>query len=510
MIYVILGQTASGKTGLATKLARELQLPLIGADAFQMYKELNVGSAKPTAEELEGIENYLIGSNSVTDKVSVKYYQEECRKLLDRFQAEGKDVILSGGTFLYVRAAIYPYEFIQEEENPDDGLDKLSKEEAYKKLQELDPQSAAKLDMNNQRRVVRALRICASGQKKSEIINKPLKLLYPAKFLAVALDKDEGNKRIDQRVDKMFADGLVAEVKSLEKEFDVNSLTAFQAIGYKEIIQGEKDNLTESQMADLVKQDTHQYAKRQRTFLRHQFPGLKWLKGEDLVKYVEFDSARRKRNKASIPPKALAGIEKSKVAVIGLGGVGSIVAQGLVRLGVYDLTLIDKDVVDPSNLNRQVLYDLDDIGKKKAEAAKAHLLKLDPLADIAAEDSFYKDELLEGGFDFVFDCIDDGPAKAAIYKYCLEHQIKTVAATGSGLRTDATKFRLGSLAQTGEPLARKFKEELKKIGIEDFAKVDVAYSAETPEKRIQKDIGSNIAAPNSEGLALLTFFISCF
>jgi tRNA dimethylallyltransferase len=508
MIYVILGQTASGKTDLALALARELQLPLIGADAFQMYDELNIGSAKPQKDELAGIDYHLIGDVSVKEHLSVKYYQDHCRALLDKYAAEGKDVILSGGTFLYVRAALYPYEFPEEEAASEDGLESLSKEEAYKKLQELDPQAAQALDMNNFRRVIRALRIARSGKKKSELAMKTVRPIYPAKFFAIQMDTEEGNRRIEARVKKMMSAGLLEEVKQLMSSFEVHALSAFQAIGYKEAIAGLEKGQSTEEITQQIIIDTRQYAKRQRTFLRHQFPSIHWLKPEEIHEEIAFDCERRKRNRAALAPEALNRIEMTKAAVIGLGGVGSIVADGLVRLGVSDLTLIDKDKVEASNLNRQILYDKDDLGEMKAAAAKKHLLKLDPSAEIEADGCLYDDALLEKGFDFVFECIDDAPAKARIAVFCQKHGIKEIAATGSALRTDSTKFRIGDLLATGEPLAKKFKAELKSLGFTDFAKVKIAYSAEPSMKRTGEELGSDISAPNAEGLAMLSFFIS--
>src|SRR5574344_471500 len=321
MIYAILGQTASGKTDLACHLARQLHLPLIGADAFQMYKELNVGSAKPKAEDLKGLTYHLIDCCSVKDQVSVKLYQEECRKLLDSYTAQGQDVILSGGTFLYVRAALYPYNFPDEEDVEDDGLDKLTKEEAYARLKSEDPEAASKLDMNNTRRVIRALRICASGVKKSDLEMKDPKPLYPVRFLCIDTDKDEGNKRIDERVESMFGHGLLEEAQELAKAYDVKNLTAFQAIGYKEVFAGLAGRASAEEMKEQVKLDTRRYAKRQRTFLRHQFPSMVFLKAEEIADYIVYEQERRKRNQMALSPVLLNRIEKARVCLVGLGGV---------------------------------------------------------------------------------------------------------------------------------------------------------------------------------------------
>ncbi len=508
MIYVILGQTASGKTDLAIKIARELNMPLIGADAFQVYKELNIGSAKPSKEELNGIDYHLIDDVSVKDPINVKTYQEKVRALFDHYLSSNQDVILSGGTFLYVKAALFPYEFTSEEEKEDDGLESLSDEELLSKLKSLDSDTYDVIDHKNIRRVIRAIRIAQSGTKKSEIIRSS-KPIYPCKFFSIEIDKDNGNEKIDKRVDEMFSLGLIDEVKDLLSEYD-SDITPFQAIGYKEIIAGLKDNQSVDQMKEQVKIDTRQYAKRQRTFLRHQFPDIHFLSKDDIYEYIKYDFMRRKRNKISLVPSTLTNIEKAHVVLVGLGGVGSIIASGLVRLGVNYITLIDKDVVDVSNMNRQLLYVREDIGSKKAEVCKKHLLDLDPYSHIDAICDFYKDEYIPTDSDFIFDCIDDVPSKAKLIAFARKNNIHVISATGSGLRKDATKFKIGKLSMTGEPLAHALKLELRKLNISDFENIDVCYSSETPIKRITKEIGSNFVSPNGEGLALLSAFINYF
>ena len=138
MIYVILGTTASGKTDLAIRLAKEFSMPLISCDAYQVYKEFELGTACPRDEELEGIDHHFFKDYSIDDPIDVKKYQKEVRKLLDEYLEKGQDVILSGGTFLYVRAALFSYEFPDEEEN--NTYDSYSDEELYEMLKNKDPE----------------------------------------------------------------------------------------------------------------------------------------------------------------------------------------------------------------------------------------------------------------------------------------------------------------------------------------------------------------------------------
>ena len=236
MIYVILGQTASGKTDVALKLCRKYNLPLLGSDVYQMYKEMKVGTAKPSLEELEGIEYHFINDISVEDEISVKEYQDKARKILDKYLLEGRDVVISGGTFLYLRALLYPYSFENEEDFSYEKYDCYSSEELFNRLKNIDEEAADKLHVNNRRRVIRALAIAESGVKKSEREFKVDKYLYPCRIFNIEIDKEVGNSKIDKRVDEMVSEGLFEEANELFTKFGTE-LNAFKAIGYKEIIE---------------------------------------------------------------------------------------------------------------------------------------------------------------------------------------------------------------------------------------------------------------------------------
>ena len=506
MIYVILGQTASGKTDVALKLCRKYNLPLLGSDVYQMYKEMKVGTAKPSLEELEGIEYHFINDISVEDEISVKEYQDKARKILDKYLLEGRDVVISGGTFLYLRALLYPYSFEDEEDFSYEKYDCYSSEELFNRLKNIDEEAASKLHVNNRRRVIRALAIAESGVKKSEREFKVDKYLYPCRIFNIEIDKEVGNSKIDKRVDEMVSEGLFEEANELFTKFGTE-LNAFKAIGYKEIIEGRENNSSKEEIIERIKIDTRQYAKRQRTFLRHQFKNIVSLKKDEIFDYISFDIERRKRNKASITPTKLNKIENSKVMVVGVGGVGSILASSLVRLGVASIVLVDRDEVDVSNLNRQIAYVKKDISRRKVEALKDHLLEIDPYFSVVTHDASFSKDLVEDDVDFVFDCIDDVEAKCDIYEICKEKNIKVIHATGSGLRMDASKYFYGSLNDTSEPLAKKFKKVLLSRGEVDLSKVNVAYSKEVPQKKLTSYIGSNVACPNAEGLTMLSFFI---
>lgn len=506
MIYAILGQTASGKTDLAIRLAKKLDLPLIGCDVYQMYKELNIGSAKPSREDLEGVEYRLIDSDSIEHKLSVKEYQKRCREIIDEYVQQGKDVIISGGTFLYLRAVVYPYKFHDEQARNDAKYEGFTNLELYNKLLEVDPESAKLLNVNNRRRVMRALQIFDSGIKKSDIVKKPKKLVYPIKIFAIETDKEIGNQRIAERVDSMFERGLVEEVEKLKSQYDT-SLPGFDAIGYKELKNMPRDEFSLDEIKERITINTRRYAKRQRTFLRNQFKDVHFSTADDIFNYVVLDSHRRRRNKASLGLELLSKIEKTNATVVGVGGVGSILAESLVRIGINELTIIDKDTVDPSNLNRQLAYTSLDIGKSKVCALKDRLLQIDPKANITHIHANYRDEFISRDCDVIFDCVDDVNAKVSICLLGKIENIQVIHATGSGLRRDSTKMKMGFLSDTGEPLAKKFKKVLKENNVFDFSDILVTYSSEIPVKRKTFELGSNVLVPNSEGLAMLSYFI---
>ena len=501
MIYVILGQTASGKTSLASKLAKEFNLPLIGADAFQVYKELNIGVAKPTKEELDGLTYHLIDEVPLDEEMNVKVYQEKARAILDKYVSEGQDCIMSGGTFLYVRAALYPYEFSTVNDEID--FSDKSDSELFDELQKVDPDSAKELHMNNRRRVEQALRIYYSGQKKSDLKMKDISPIYPVRIFGIEMPVELGNSRINDRVDEMFKDGLIDEVKNFIKEGKTNS-KAFAAIGYKEVIEGLENNETEKDISDKIKLNTRRYAKRQRTFLRHQFPNIIFGDSKKIYELIKANLSLKMRTKLAVGNELYSLIETKKVLIAGLGGVGGSAFEGLLIIA------IDMDVVELSNLNRQTLYNLSDVSLKKAECAEKYAKLINPLAKIDAK----SDKIIAGYFnspefenvDYILDCIDDVDAKVELYKYSKRIGAKIIVSTGSGLRHDSTKVSIGTLNDTGEPLAKAYKRRLKEENLFD-GNIQAIYSKEIPVKRKSNTLGSTHVVPNAFGIAFISALI---
>ena len=273
MIYAILGPTCSGKSDLAEKLSLKLNYPVINFDAFQVYKELDKGTAKPSKELLESGRYFLYGFRSVLEPYDVMNYQEDARNLLSKFNND--NVILVGGTGLYLKALLFDYKFLEEEKMPDHFLNDLSNEELYKKLLLIDKDDAIKIGPNNRKRLLRALYVYKiHGKSKTELNNNGKNnLLYSnVIFIGLNIERSLLYERINKRVDIMFDNGLEKEVNSLFS-FYGNKLRAFQAIGYKEF----NNEGSIEEIKELIKKNTRNYAKRQMTFFKHQFENVKWF-----------------------------------------------------------------------------------------------------------------------------------------------------------------------------------------------------------------------------------------
>ena len=272
MILVIFGPTGSGKTDVAVKLAHLYDAPIINADAFQIYKEMNIGTNKIKESDPDYKRHYLLDIKTPNESYSVKEYQDDFRRTLDELSKKHQTIIVSGGTGLYIRAALFDYKFLDEEISSND-YSEFSNEELYARLQELDLEASKKIHVNNRKRIIRALDlISSSGIKKSDLIaSQEHKIIYPdVEFLFLNPDREELYESINKRVDKMIAEGLVDEVKYLKVKYDL-STTAKQAIGYKEILDYLDGNESLEEAIELIKKRTRNYAKRQVTFFKNQF-----------------------------------------------------------------------------------------------------------------------------------------------------------------------------------------------------------------------------------------------
>jgi tRNA dimethylallyltransferase len=276
MIYLIGGPTGTGKTSLAITLATTWKAPLINADAFQMYQGMDIGTNKELSR-MQGIEHYLFDVISPTQSMSVARYQQEARSLFDRLLKQYPRIIVVGGTGLYMKASVFDFTFSQHESTPDlSEFDSLSDEKLHEYLASIDLESSRHIHPNNRRRVLRAIAIhVATGKTKSEQeAGQKKEMIYPSRWIGMMPKREELYAAIDTRVTKMFQHGLIEEVKTLIARHGDHH-RAFQAIGYKEVIQhlkGEQDLPT---TIALIQQSTRRYAKRQLTYFRHQFP-MQW------------------------------------------------------------------------------------------------------------------------------------------------------------------------------------------------------------------------------------------
>lgn len=272
-IIAIVGPTGIGKTSLSIQLAKEFDGEVISCDSMQVYKKMDIGTAKVTKEEMENIPHHLVDVQNYDDPYNVMIFQTLCRQAIEDIQSRNKQVILCGGTGLYLKAALYDYEF--EEEQVDEEylayLHSLENEQLYKMLEEVDPKSLDKIHINNRKRMIRALQIAHSGQTKSQREDKQNhQPLYDVFFVGLDVDRDILHERINKRVDIMFEQGLVEEVTSLFKEEKTWEYTSFQGIGYKEF----KNYFLKVHDLEYIKESikihSRQYAKRQYTWFKNQ------------------------------------------------------------------------------------------------------------------------------------------------------------------------------------------------------------------------------------------------
>ena len=273
MIYVVMGPTCSGKTELANYLIDKLNCEAINFDAFQIYKDMNIGTAKLAKNDPHYQKYHLLDIRTPDQNFSVMEYQELCRKELSKLLDKYNDVVLVGGTGLYVRAALYDYNFNKEEIPVDEDLLKLSNEELHKLLEELDIDESKKIHVNNRKRLLRAISLIRhSNKKKTDILNEQThKPIYKEiRFIYLSPDREELYHNIDQRVLSMMENGLVDEVKYLLDHYTL-SLTARQGIGYKEVIDYLENKTIYTRSVELIQKRTRNYAKRQVTFFKNQF-----------------------------------------------------------------------------------------------------------------------------------------------------------------------------------------------------------------------------------------------
>ena len=290
MIIVITGPTAVGKTKMSIELAHHFNGEIINADSTQIFKNLDIATAKATEEEKENIIHHLMDIKTIDEDYTVYDYQRDCRNKIKEILAENKTPILVGGTGLYIKAALYDYKF--EEENIKNNYDNITNEELYNKLICIDPNT--EIHINNRKRVIRALNYYDNNKKIISSKEKTTKLLYDVKIIGLTTSRDILYDRINKRVEKMLNNGLLEEAKIIY-DSNIRTKAVMTPIGYKELFDYFDNKCTLEESIELIKQRSRRYAKKQYTWFNHQI-NLKWFEVDfnnfsntinEVIKYIE-------------------------------------------------------------------------------------------------------------------------------------------------------------------------------------------------------------------------------
>lgn len=284
-IICIAGPTASGKTALAVQMAKALDGEVVSCDSMQVYRGMDIGTAKPTREEMDGIVHHMLDVADPSEDFSVSRYCEMATPIVDDILARNKTAIIAGGTGLYMDALIRgnpfaPYPSTGVRENLEQEADRVGMEEMLTRLSSIDPESAQRLHLKDRKRILRALEVYHETGKTITEHNRITQQIPPRYSpLWFALDDEDRQTlytRIDRRVDEMVDDGLLGEIRNLLSSGIPENATALQAIGYKEYIAALNGQYTIDEATALVKQSSRHYAKRQLTWFRRN-PAIHWL-----------------------------------------------------------------------------------------------------------------------------------------------------------------------------------------------------------------------------------------
>ncbi len=291
-LIILTGPTAVGKTDLSIKLSKSLNAEIISADSMQIYKYMDIGSAKVTKEEMDGVIHYMIDEVTPDVSFSVSEFQMRSEKYIEEINKKGKNVLITGGTGLYLNSLIYNMDFAKsnanneireklEQELAENGIDYM-----HEKLRGLDEEAANRIHKNNTKRVIRAIEVCMSGQKMNDF-SKDLRYNEKYKPIIIVLNRDREvlYQRINKRVDIMLENGLLDEVKELLKMGYTKDMISMQGIGYKEMIKYLDGEYTYDEAIEIIKRDSRRYAKRQLTWFK-RYQDAKWF---DLDKYQDIE-----------------------------------------------------------------------------------------------------------------------------------------------------------------------------------------------------------------------------
>ena len=287
-VIVICGPTASGKTSLSVELAKKCNGEIISADSMQIYKEMNIGTAKVTLEEMQGIKHYMIDIVSPTERYSVAEFKVQAEKAIEEILKKGKTPIIAGGTGLYVNSLIYNIQYndikIDEEYRKylEERVEKEGLQSLYEEAKKIDFEAMKSISKNDQKRILRVLEMYhQTGKTKTELEKESRKeeVKYDYKVYAISWEREELYKRINKRVDIMIEQGLIEEVENLLKKYN-KFPTAMQGLGYKEVVEYLDKKITKEEMIGKIKMETRRYAKRQITWFK-KIENVKWIQGNE-------------------------------------------------------------------------------------------------------------------------------------------------------------------------------------------------------------------------------------
>ena len=266
-VVVITGPTAVGKTKLSIAVAKKYDTELINADAYQVYKKMNIGTAKPTIEEQDNVIHHLLDYLEPTEEFSISDYQKIVRNVIDEMNKKNKLPILVGGSGLYIDSVINEYHFDEEKRALSNEYDDLTNDELHKILEDLDFDASTKIHPNNRKRVLRAIELAKYPDNKDSRSKRDVPY-YETLCIFLSDDREKLYDRINKRVDQMIEVGLVDEVKNIGLENF--SRTSKAAIGYKEIIEYLIGNISLDEAIELIKKNSRHYAKRQFTWFNNK------------------------------------------------------------------------------------------------------------------------------------------------------------------------------------------------------------------------------------------------
>ena len=297
-VIVICGPTASGKTALSIELAKKINGEIISCDSMQIYKDMDIGTAKPSKEEMQGIKHYLIDFVLPNQRYSVANFKNDAKKAIKEIISKGKTPIIVGGTGLYVDSLIYEIEYqnIEFDEKYRKQLENRVETEGlealYEEAKKIDKQAVQKISSNDQKRILRILEIYhATGKNKTqqEAESRKNEVKYDYKVFAINMDREILYNRINKRVDIMMENGLIDEVKQIKKKYN-KFPTAMQGLGYKEVVEYLENKISKDEMVEKIKQESRRYAKRQLTWFRKNKENI-WLDGmtsiEENIKIIQ-------------------------------------------------------------------------------------------------------------------------------------------------------------------------------------------------------------------------------